>query len=147
MRRHELAPFNVQVQCVERTLCEKIMGLVRAGHESNPIAHFRRRIRHFYDLVMIMRANPYRDFVDSDAFVELMVEVRKSDRQSMPGARAWLDPPLSQAMIVAGAESLWGEIRTEFHGSFRDMVYGDSLPNDTEVLACLAAIGSSLAKV
>ena len=50
-------------------------------------------------------------------------------------------------MIVADAENLWGEIRSEFHGSFKDMVYGDFLPNDIEVLACLDAIGSSLTKV
>ena len=86
-------------------------------------------------------------FVDSDAFVELMAEVRKSDRKSMPGARAWLDPPLSAAAIVTDAENLWGEIRSEFRGNFKDMVYGDSLPNDAEVLECLAAIGSSLIKV
>ena len=35
-------------------------------------------------------------------------------------------------------------IRSEFRGNFKDMVYADSLPDDTEVLACLAAIGSSL---
>ena len=42
-RRHELEPFGIPVLCVERTLCEKIMGLVRAGHEADAIAEFRRR--------------------------------------------------------------------------------------------------------
>ena len=147
MRYHELDPFSIPVLCVERTLCEKIMSLVRAGYEANPVSHFRRRIRHFYDLVMIMRAKQYREFVASDAFVELMTEVRESDRRSMPGASAWLGPPLSKAVIVADAENLWSEIRSEFRGNFKDMVYGDFVPNDTEVLACLASIGSSLTRV
>ena len=147
MRQHELDPFSIPVLCVERTLCEKVMGLVRAGYEANPVSHFRRRIRHFYDLVMIMRVNLYREFVARDAFVELMAKVRESDRKSMPGATAWLDPPLGKAMIVADAEILWSEISSEFHGNFKDMVYGDSVPNDTEVLACLASIGSSLTRI
>ena len=96
---------------------------------------------------MIMRVNLYREFVASDAFVELMAKVRESDRKSMPGATAWLDPPLGKAMIVADAEILWSEISSEFHGNFKDMVYGDSVPNDTEVLACLASIGSSLTRI
>ncbi len=146
-RRHELDPFNVLVLCAERTLCEKIMGLVRAGYEENPVSGFRRRIRHFYDLVMIMRADRYREFVASDAFMELMATVRESDRKSMPGARAWLDPPLSEATIVADAENLWSQIRSEFHGNFKDMVYGDSVPDDAEVLACLVLIGASLSRI
>ncbi len=147
VRRHELDPFSIHVLCVERTLCEKIMGLVRAGYETNPALEFRRRIRHFYDLVMILRVNRYREFVASDAFVDLMAEVRESDRDSMPGARAWLSPPLSKAIIVADTENLWSQVRPEFRGSFKDMVYGDSLPDDAEVLACLASIGSSLTRI
>ena len=147
VRQHELDPFCVHVLCVERTLCEKVMGLVRAGYETDPAQEFRRRIRHFYDLVMIMRVDRYREFVTSDAFVHLMAEVRQSDLDSIPSARAWLSPPLSKAMIVADAESLWSQIRPEFHGSFKDMVYGESVPEDDEVLAVLALIGSSLSNI
>ena len=147
VRHHELDPFSIHVLCVERTLCEKIMGLVRAGYEANPAEEFRRRIRHFYDLVMILRVNRYREFVASDAFVDLIAEVRESDRDSIPGARAWLSPPLSKAIIVADAENLWSQVRPEFRGSFKDMVYDDSLPDDAEVLACLASIGSSLTRI
>ena len=144
VRHHGLDPFCIPVLSVERTLCEKTMGLVRAGYEADPMSDFRRRIRHFYDLVMIMRVDQYREFVASDAFVELMAAVRESDRKSIPGARLWADPPLGQAMIVTDAENLWRAIRSEFGGNFKDMVYGDSLPDDAEVLACLASIGASL---
>ena len=147
VRLHQLDSFSIQVLCVERTLCEKIMGLVRAGYEANPGQEFRRRIRHFYDLVMIMRVDDYQKFVASDAFVDLMVEVRESDRASMPGAHAWLSPSLSKAAIVADARGLWNQVRSEFQGSFRDMVYGDSIPDDAEVLECLASIGTSLIRI
>ncbi len=147
VRHHELDPFSVRVLGVERTLCEKIMGLVRAGYEANPAREFRRRVRHFYDLAMIMRVSRYREFVAGDAFVKVMAEVRESDRDSMPGGGAWLSAPLAEATIAADRENLWREVRPEFRGRFRDMVHGDSLPDDAEVLACLAAIGSSLTKI
>ena len=147
VRLHELDPFSIRVLRVERTLCEKIMGLVRAGYEANPAQEFRRRIRHFYDLVMIMRVDSYRQFVASNAFVDLMIEVREADRESMPGAHEWLSPPLSEATIVADATSLWSQVRSEFQGSFRDMVYGDSIPDDAEVLGCLASIGTSMVRI
>ncbi len=144
--QHELETFPVHVLSVERTLCEKIMGLVRAGHESDALAEFRRRIRHLYDIVMILQVTKYREFVESDALVEMISEVREWDRRSMPGASAWLDPPLKDALIVADAKNLWSNLRLEFRGNFRDMVYGDSVPEDDEVLECLALIGTALAR-
>ena len=96
---------------------------------------------------MIMRVDSYREFVASDAFVDLMIEVRESDRESMPGAHVWLSPSLSEATIVADAKSLWSQVRSEYRGSFRDMVYGDSIPDDAEVLECLASIGTSLTRI
>ena len=75
---------------------------------------------------MIMRVDRYRDFVASDAFIELMAAVREADRGSIPGASQWTDPPLGQAMIVNQAEKVWSGIRSEFRGNFKDMVYGDS---------------------
>ena len=94
-----------------------------------------------------MRENQYRQFVAGHAFVDLMAKVRESDLNATPGSEAWLSAPLGKATIVAGAEKLWSQVRSEFRGGFKDMVYGDSLPDDAEVLACLASIGSSLTKV
>ena len=145
--RYKLEPFTFPVLGAERTLCEKIMGLVRAGHEVDAIAEFRRRIRHFYDIVMIMRETEFRDFVDSEAFAAMISEVREWDRRAMPGAAAWLDPPLQDAPIVADVERVWNDVRAEFRGSFKDMVYGNSVPDDDEVLACFASIGASLTRV
>ena len=146
VRQYELEPFEILVLGVERTLCEKIMGLVRVGHEAEALDEFRRRIRHFYDIVMIMRGREYQEFVASDAFVELIAEVGESDRRLMPNASAWVDAPLTEAMVLADTENLWSEIRSEFHGSFKDMVYGDAVPDDNEVLACFNSISASLAR-
>ena len=147
VRRYGLEPVRIPVLCVERTLCEKVMVLVRAGHAADRLAELRRRIRHLYDIVMIMRSSEYREFVNSNGFVEMVAEVRDWDRRSIAGASEWLNPPLQEAMIVADAENLWSELRSEFRGSFKEMVYGNSVPDDDEVLACLASIGASLRRV
>ena len=47
-------------------------------------------------------------------------------------------------MIFAAKEKLWTNIRREFHGNFRDMVSGDTLPGDEEVLECIALIRDAL---
>ncbi len=139
-----LEPFDILVLAVERTLCEKIMGLVRAGYEENPKDEYRRRIRHFYDIAMILRRGEYRDFLRSEAFPELIECVKASDRQAMPNASVWLDPPLGDAMIFANTEELWTSIRREFRGNFKDMVYGGELPSDDEVVGFITLIRNAL---
>ena len=140
----ELEPFDVLVLHVERTLCEKIMGLVRAGYEANATAEFRRRIRHFYDIVMILREPNYQAFVTSKEFMLLLDSVKDADRQAMPNAELWLDPPLLEAAVFANSAELWNTIKSEFHGSFKDMVYGDALPSDDDVLEALSTIKTAL---
>lgn len=139
-----LRPFKILVLSVERTLCEKIMGLVRAGYEKDPWVDFRRRIRHIYDVVIILRSSEYRDFLRSDEFPKLLERVKDSDRKSMPKASVWLDPPLGEAMIFADTEELWRNIGREFHRDFKDMVYGDNLPSDDEVIEAIALIRNAL---
>ena len=141
----ELHAFDVLVLHVERTLCEKIMGLVRAGYEDNATTEFRRRIRHFYDIVLILREPSYQAFVGSKAFAGMLDSVKDSDRQSMPNAEVWLDPPLVDAPVFANSAELWDTIKTEFYGSFKEMVYGDDMPRDAEVLEVIGTLRDALA--
>ena len=141
---HGLEAFDVLVLRVERTLCEKIMGLVCAGYEPDPLADFRRRIRHFYDIVMILRKPRYREFIGSSDFPKLLGRVRDSDRRSMPNIATWLDPPITEAMVFADIETLWENIGPEFRGSFADMVYRDGIPHADELLQTFALIRDAL---
>ena len=51
-----------------------------------------------------------------------------------------------EVLVLADTENLWRGIRSEFHGRFKDMVYGESVPDDDEVLACFNFISASLAQ-
>ena len=68
---------------------------------------------------MIMRVRKYRQFVANDAFVEMISEVREWDRRSMPGASAWLGPPLQEALIVADAEKPLEQFAFGVSGKFQ----------------------------
>lgn len=145
--QYELTSFDVLVLSVERTLCEKIMGLVRAGYEDDATADFKRRIRHFHDIAMILRQERYQVFVAGDDFPKMVDAVRNSDRESMPGAEVWLDPPITDAPIFVDTKKLWDKIQSEFHGTFEDMVYGDSIPDDVEILAAIQTIKTAITRI
>lgn len=143
----KLRSFPLEVLSVERTLCEKVMGLVRASYEQDPIPELRRRIRHFYDIAMILRQPAYQSFASSDKFAPLIQQVMASDRRSMPGAERWLSDAPADALIFADTESSWKSIRDEFRGNFRDLLYDEDLPSDDEMLHVLVQLRSSLVSV
>ena len=62
----------------------------------------------------------------------------------MPKASVWLDPPPGEAMIFADTEELWTNIGREFRRNFKEMIYGDNLPSDDEVMDAIALIRNAL---
>jgi Nucleotidyl transferase AbiEii toxin, Type IV TA system len=51
---YEMLSFKVRVLEPTRTICEKIMSLVRFSYTENPIADLRNKIRHCYDLHQLL---------------------------------------------------------------------------------------------
>ncbi len=145
VEQFELDKFEILVLGVERTLCEKIMSLVRAEHEGHSGEGYRRRIRHFYDIVHILRQQEYRNFVHTNSFRKLLKKVKCSDRESFPKeAPRWLDPPMSDAKVFSSDMSFWNEIEREFQGGLRDMLYRNELLDISEVRESFSLIRDSL---
>ncbi len=138
--QYRLAHFDIFVLSVERTLCEKMMSLVRTGYEPNAKTDFARRIRHFYDIAMILRQPCYQEFVASNRFAGMISAVKASDRASMPNAEVWLDQPIEHAPIFANTKNLWNDLKMAFHNNFKGMVYGDEMPDDREILMAIRTL-------
>ena len=55
IEQYKLQPFIVKVLSKERTLCEKIMSLVRFSHTHDPYTDLANKIRHIYDLHLMLK--------------------------------------------------------------------------------------------
>ena len=53
-KEQDLLPFNVLVLEPSRTICEKIMSLVRFSYGEEPITDLKNKIRHVYDLNQLL---------------------------------------------------------------------------------------------
>ncbi|EAU6192847.1 nucleotidyl transferase AbiEii/AbiGii toxin family protein [Salmonella enterica] len=146
MGRPDLVPkfglmaFEVKVLNIERTVAEKIMGLVRASREENAEEQLKAKIRHIYDLCLIRRDAQYAGLFTDDALLPMLKVVEDADRQQFRHAGSWLDSPLSEAVIFSDAASVWQKIRLEFHTRFAPLVYDSDIPGDGEVISMLDAI-------
>ena len=146
VEKWDLAPFLVTALRPERTLCEKIMSLVRFSYGEHPIDDLRLKIRHTYDLYKLLNDTELNAFFESADFEPLLLSVAKNDVVSYKNNNAWLSNPPQEALIFADLEQTWSKLRSVYLGDFSNLVFGE-LPSDSDVCASLARIRERLVSI
>ena len=136
---HNLLPFEVQVLHVNRTICEKIMSLVRFSYGEDPITDLRNKIRHTYDLHQLLKVLAISEFFESPAFEEMLLLVGEDDVASFKNNNQWLAFHPKEAKIFRETEETWRELENTYTNDFGNLVYGE-LPNSDAVLDSLITI-------
>ncbi len=141
-----LQPFAVNVLEPTRTLCEKIMSLVRFSYGENPVADLRMKIRHVYDLHKMLENQGLIDFFDAKEFDAFICKVAQDDVQSFRNNNEWLVHHPAEALLFRDVEGCWDDLKTTYAGDFRGLVYGD-LPDEQDILITLKRIKKRLLEV
>jgi hypothetical protein len=144
--QYEMNPFEVLVLNPNRTLCEKIMSLVRFSQTQNSIEDLRNKIRHIYDIHLMLREDHLNSFFHSDEFEIILLRVANDDIISFKNNNKWLANHPSTTIIFSETKDTWNKIKNVYTGSFRDLVYGE-FPNEEEILKTLIVVADRLMRV
>lgn len=142
-KENGLLPFPLLALEPIRTICEKIMSLVRFSYGENPIDDLKKKIRHTYDLHQLLRHNEFSEFFRSSAFDDMLIKVATDDVVSYKNNNKWLTHHPNEALIFKDLEIVWNEMKTIYSGEFKNLVYGD-LPKETAILETLKMIQERL---
>jgi len=134
-----LLPFDLLVLEPIRTICEKIMSLVRFSYGENPIDDLKKKIRHTYDLHQLLKQKEFAAFFNSPAFDEMLLKVANDDVASFRNNNKWLIYHPNEAIIFKDPEIVWNELKTIYSGDFKNLVYAE-LPKEEAVLETLKMI-------
>jgi len=146
LQEYELEPFSVRVLHLNRTLCEKIMSLVRFSFTEQPLIDLKAKIRHTYDLHKLLAVDEVRSFFNSSGFDEMINKVGKDDVESFKSGSDWLKNHPSTALIYENSKETWKELSSTYKNEFSKLVYGQ-LPKESDILATLIDIHSRLEEV
>lgn len=135
--------FNLLALEPTRTICEKIMSLIRFSYGADPIGDLKRKIRHTYDLHQLLKEEQFSYFFNSLAFDEMLLKVANEDVASFRNNNKWLNHHPYEALIFKYLESVWAEMRVVYNSDFKNLVYGD-FPNDKDVFDSLQRIQERL---
>ena len=145
-KEYNILPFEVQVLHVNRTICEKIMSLVRFSYGEYPIEDLGNKIRHTYDIHQLLSISEIKEFFHSVAFEEMLVLVAQDDVLSFKSNNKWLSNRPKQALIFKDSDTVWKELERVYKNNFSNLVYGE-LPESGEILKTLKMISVRLEDV
>ena len=143
IKEYNLTPFPVKVLSKERTLCEKIMSLVRFSLTENPYTDLANKIRHIYDLHQMLKNKEIEDFFNGPEFDTLLVRVGNDDVISFKNNNEWLKKHPKDAIIFKDPQGTWDKIKTPYNTTFKDLVIGD-LPPEKDIVNTLQRIENRL---
>lgn len=143
---NDLLPFEVMALEPVRTVCEKIMSLVRFSYSEEPLEELKKKIRHTYDLHQLLQENELSAFLDSPAFDEMLLKVANDDVVSFKNNNNWLIHHPNEAILFKEMEFVWSELLSTYTGEFKNLVFGD-LPDGSDVLTTLKRIKKRLSTI
>ncbi len=143
---YELLPFEVQVLEPKRTVCEKIMSLVRFSYSEHPIDDLKNKIRHTYDLHQLLLQTELRDFFQSADFDKLLLKVANDDVVSYQNNNNWLVHHPKDSLMFNKLEDVWTDLKTTYNGEFRALVFGD-FPSEAKIFETLMMIKNRFLKI
>lgn len=139
IEQYDLQQFEVRVLEPTRTICEKIMSLVRFSYTENPIEDLKQKVRHCYDLYQLLKQKEFSNYFYSSAFDEMLLKVAKDDVASFRNNNIWLNNHPYKALIFSELDAVWPKIEPIYSGSFKNLVYGQ-FPNHSEIFLTLNMI-------
>lgn len=142
---YALEAFEMNVLCTSRTLCEKVMGLVKASYGENYIAQIKQKIRHLYDIHFLLTDKFTCDFLESNDFVDMTAKVVVCDQRAFRFT-PWLDEPLANASVFSSLADIWPSLESTYNGEFKAMVVGDEIPSMSSLVESMEKIHKQLIK-
>jgi len=145
IEEYEMLPFDVFVLESKRTICEKIMRLIRFSYSKNAINDLNLKIRHIYDISRLMTDPKISDFIQSNDFEEMLLRVARDDFKSF-SQNTWLANHPQKSLIFNNPERLWESLQKTYNDKFRYLVYG-KLPDEKEIISSLNLLSNRIAKI
>ena len=140
--------FETNVLEPSRTICEKIMSLVKFSYTENPIQDLKNKIRHPYDLHQLLQQPEFIEFVESEDFTKMLLKVAEDDVKSFRNNNnEWLSNHPNESLFFKKIDDIWKkELVPTYENDFVNLLYGQ-LPDENEVLNTIKFLKERMEKI
>ena len=141
--QYSMGEFSINVLSVRRTLVEKMLGVIKDSYAEDPIAKLSDRIRHLYDICLILKHAEHQDFVEGQDFKTLCEICIEDEMSGSFDYSECFEKPLKDAPIFTQFNEWAKLLEPTYTGIFSDLVYRD-LPAMDEIKKALGLLERNL---
>ncbi len=128
---YDMNPFELNVLDKRRTMCEKIVSLLRFSFSDNHIEGISSKIRHFYDLHFMSMDEGCREYLKSE-FPAHLLELIAHDKAEFDRPSLWKDADLTTSVLFTSFDETWQKLATTYKSELGRLTYG-TLPAPDEI--------------
>lgn len=143
IREHELEAFPIQVLSIRRTLIEKILGIIKDSYHDEPTQKLSNRIRHLYDVCLILRKDEYKEFIAHEDFRDICNKCVEDEKRLFTDTAHLFDNLLSKAPLFSNFDHWKASLTVTYTTSFKNLVYSD-LPHMDEISETIVLLEKAL---
>lgn len=146
IEEYVMQPFSLKVLDIRRTVCEKIMSLVRFSYSDNPILDLENKVRHTYDIYLLFQKAEIRKFFESIVFENMLQRVANSDVLAYRDSCDCLQNHPKEALFFKALDHVWTKLKVVYNNEFKNLVFGE-LPDENDVLLLMHEIKERLSTI
>lgn len=134
----DMAPFQLNVLDKRRTMCEKIVSLLRFSFEDDPTIGLSSKIRHFYDLYYLMQDEECNEYLRSDLKDELLTLIQH-DKEEFDRPALWRESPIIKSPLLTDFDMIWSRLSHVYRNELGALSYG-VVPSEADIASSITTL-------
>lgn len=128
----DMMPFELNVLDKRRTLCEKVVSLIRFSFEDDAVVGIASKIRHFYDLFYLAHDSECSEYLKSN-FAHDLVSLIAHDKSEFDRPPQWKTSDILTSPLFVDFPAIWQKISPVYVSEVGALSYG-TIPSPDDIL-------------
>lgn len=124
IEEYDLHSFELNILDKRRTLCEKLVSLLRFSFMDNPLEGLGSKIRHFYDIYFLLNDSECLEYLKGN-FIKDLYELTEHDKETFDVPEKWHNTPIGEAPLLNSFSELWNELSRLYERELNALAYGE----------------------
>jgi predicted nucleotidyltransferase component of viral defense system len=129
LEEFNLKPFKLNILSYKRTFCEKISALTRASFDGDNA--LKNKIRHLYDIYKLLQLTEISNFIQTEEFINLLIEVKSDDLKQRGFSEIWKKEKFSEGLTLVFDKL--NKLEKTFNHQMSSLLF-EELPDFSDVL-------------
>lgn len=127
----DMMPFELNVLDKRRTMCEKVVSLIRFSFEDDALAGVSSKVRHFYDLYYLMQDDECKEYFASE-FPEDLLALIAHDKAEFDRPPLWKTSDIRTSPLFVDFQNVWKMVSPVYISEVGALSYG-TIPSSDEI--------------